>query len=130
MSDALAMIEVRIADLPRGGDDGGELVAGGEHHMLGVAFALAVAMSAKAMSPAPLLEPDTMITQVRKARWVTWPRAKCWDPNQRVINGICVFDTRPVPPAEHMCVAWWDGVCVEHYGTLKGWRKAKVPPRR
>ena len=42
--------------------------------MISVAFALAVAMSAKAMSPAPLLEPDTMITQDRKARWVTWPR--------------------------------------------------------
>ena len=84
--------------------------------------ALAVATSAEAMSPAPLHEPDTMITQVRKARWVTWPRAKCWDPNQRAINGICVFYARPVPPAEHKCVAWWDGVCVEHYGTLKGWR--------
>ena len=109
---------------------GGEGSHGEETMMISVAFALAVAMSAKAMSPAPLLEPDTMITQVRKARWVTWPRAKCWDPNQRVINGICVFDARPVPPAEHMCVAWWDGVCVEHYGTLKGWRKARVPPRR
>ena len=109
---------------------GGEGSHGEETMMISVAFALAVAMSAKAMSPAPLLEPATMITQVRKARWVTWPRAKCWDPNQRVINGICVFDARPVPPAEHMCVAWWDGVCVEHYGTLKGWRKAKVPPRR
>ena len=86
--------------------------------------ALAVATSAEAMSPAPLHEPDA--TQVRKARWVTWPRAKCWDPNQRVINGICVFDAPPVPQAKHVCIAWWDGICVEHYGTLKGWRGKKV----
>jgi hypothetical protein len=90
--------------------------------MISVAFALAVATSAEAMSPAPLHEPDAMMTQVRKARWVTWPRAKCWDPNQRVINGICVFYARPVPPAKHKCIAWWEGICVEYYGTLKGWR--------
>ena len=83
--------------------------------LISVALALAVATSAEAMSPAQLHEPDAMITQIRKAR-------QCWDPNQRVINGICVFDARPVPPAEHKCVAWWDGVCVEYYGTLKGWR--------
>ena len=90
--------------------------------LISVALALAVATSAEAMSPAPLHEPDAMITQVHKARWVTWPRAKCWDLNQRVINGICVFDARPVPPAKHKCIAWWEGICVEHYGTLKGWR--------
>lgn len=92
---------------------------------IGVIFALAVATSAQGMSPVPLHEPDGMFTQVRKARWVAWPRAKCWDPNQKVINGICVFDAPPVPPAKHKCIAWWDGVCTEHYGTLKGWR-----PRR
>ena len=36
--------------------------------LISVAFALAVATSAEAMSPAPLHEPDTMITQIRKAR--------------------------------------------------------------
>jgi hypothetical protein len=88
--------------------------------MISVAFALAVATSAEAMPVAPLHEPDAIITQVRHARrLVTWPRAKCWDPNQRVINGICVFDAPYVPRAEHECVAWWDGICVEHYGTLK-----------
>jgi hypothetical protein len=84
--------------------------------------ALAVATSAEAMSPAPLHEPDSMITQIRG---VTWPRAKCWDPNQRFINGICVFYARPVPPAEHVCVAWSHALCVEYYGTLKGWRRAR-----
>ena len=91
--------------------------------MIGVAFAFAVATSAEAMSPTPLHEPDAMSTQVRHGRpLVAWPRAKCWDPNQRVINGICVFDAPPVPPAKQKCIAWWDGVCTEHYGTLKGWR--------
>ena len=92
--------------------------------MIRVAFALAVATSAEAMPPAPLHEPDDMITQVRGL--VAWPRARCWDPNQRYINGICVFYARPVSPAEHVCIAWWDGICVEHYGTLKGWRGKKV----
>ena len=84
------------------------------------AFAWAVVTSAEAMSPAPLPEADDMITQVRGL--VAWPRAKCWNVNQRYINGVCVFNARPVSPAEHVCVAWWDGVCTEHYGTLKGWR--------
>jgi hypothetical protein len=69
--------------------------------LISVAFALAVATSAQAMSSAPLNEPDAMITQVRQGRpLVAWPRAKCWDPNQRVINGICVFDAPPVPPRQ------------------------------
>ena len=33
------------------------------------AFALAVATSAQAMSPAPLHQPDGMITQVRRSMW-------------------------------------------------------------
>ena len=85
-----------------------------------IVAALAVATSAEAMSPAPLHEPDDMITQIRKAR-----QARCWDPNQRVIrviNGVCEFDARAAPPAEHKCVAWNDGFCIEHDGTLKGWR--------
>ena len=76
--------------------------------------ALAVATSA-AMSPAPLHEPDSMITQIRKAR-------NCWDPNQVRVNGLCEFDARAVPPSKHECISWSEGVCVEYYGTLKGWR--------
>ena len=83
--------------------------------LISVAFALAAATSAEAMSPAPLHEPDAMITQVRKAR-------QCEDPNQVVVNGICQFDARAVPPSKHKCVAWNDGFCVEYYGTLKGRR--------
>ena len=61
--------------------------------------ALAVATSAEAMSPAPLHEPDA--TQVRKARWVTWPRSKCWaaclmpalspQPSTSVLHGGMAF---------------------------------------
>ena len=36
--------------------------------LISVAFALAVATSAQAMSPVPLHQSDAMITQVRKAR--------------------------------------------------------------
>ena len=81
--------------------------------------ALAVATSAEAMSPAPLHEPDAMITQIRKARQAR----DCWDPNQVRVNGLCEFDARRVPPAEHKCIAWNEGVCVEYYGTLKGYRR-------
>ena len=81
--------------------------------------ASAVATSAEAMSPAPLPEPGTMITEIRKARQAR----DCWDPNQVRINGICEFDARSVPPSEHKCIAWNEGVCVEYYGTLKGYRR-------
>ena len=37
------------------------------NRLIAVAFALAVATSAQAMSPAPLHQPDGMITQVREA---------------------------------------------------------------
>ena len=81
--------------------------------------ALAVATSADAMSPAPLHEPGAMIKQIRKARQAR----DCWDPNQVRVNGLCEFDARHVPPAEHKCIAWNEGVCVEYYGTLKGYRR-------
>ena len=74
--------------------------------------ALAVATSAEAMSPTPLHEPDSMITQIRKAR-------NCWDPNQVRVNGLCEFDAPYVPPSKHKCIAWNEGFCIEYYGTLK-----------
>ena len=43
--------------------------------LISVALALAVANSAEAMSPAPLHEPDGMITQIRKSR-------QCEDPTR------------------------------------------------
>ena len=52
---------------------------------IAVIFALAVATSAQAMSPAPLHQPDGMITQVRQA---------C-GPGKVQIKGICVLRTTP-----------------------------------
>jgi hypothetical protein len=81
-----------------------------------VAFALAIATSAEAMSPAPLHEPDAMITQIRKAR----KARRCEDPNQVRINGICEFDAPYIPPrVSRRCVEWNEGFCVEYYGTHK-----------
>jgi hypothetical protein len=88
--------------------------------MIIFALALAVATSAEAMSPVPLHEPDAMITQVREARGlVTLPQSKCWDPNQVLVNGNCEFYARHVSRAQHRCVQWNEGFCVEYYGTLK-----------
>ena len=80
--------------------------------LISVALGLAVATSAEAMSPAPLHEPDAMITKVRKAR-------QCDDPNQVLVNGICEDYARHVSRAQHVCVAWNEGFCIEYYGTLK-----------
>ena len=79
--------------------------------MISVAFALAVATSAEAMSPAPLHEPDAMITQIRKAR-------PCQDPNQIRINGICQYSPPHVSRSQHVCIWWNEGFCHEYYGTL------------
>ena len=51
--------------------------------LVAVAFALAVATSAQAMSPAPLQQPDDMVTQIREA---------CGAGRVR-INGVCVART-------------------------------------
>ena len=73
---------------------------------ISVALAFAVATSAEAMPLVPLHEPDAMITQVRKAR-------QCEDPNQVVVNGICKFDARSIPPSKQTGVALNEGFCVE-----------------
>ena len=79
--------------------------------LISVALAFAVANSAEAMSPAPLHQPDGMITQIGKAR-------PCDDPNQVRINGICEDDAPHVSRSQHVCVEWNEGMCVEYYGTL------------
>ena len=65
--------------------------------LISVALALAVATSAEAMSPAPLHEPDSMITKVRKAR-----QPACWDPNQVRVNGIRIMPA--MSPEPNTCV--------------------------
>ena len=66
--------------------------------LISVAFALAVATSAEAMSPAPPHEPDSMITQVRKAR-----QPACWDPNQ-VRLMVSARITPAMSPEPNTCV--------------------------
>ena len=60
--------------------------------LISVAFALAVATSADAMSPARLHEPDAMFTQIRNVRP---PHQPCDLPSQVRINGICMLRTTP-----------------------------------
>ena len=67
------------------------------------AFALAVATSAQAMSPAPLHQPDGMITQVRQA---------CGAGRVRV-NGVCV--ARTTIRQTRRCARWSGGACVRWY---------------
>ena len=76
--------------------------------------ALAVATSAEAMSPAPLHEPDLHDHESPQG-----PPTRVWDPNQVHIYGICMDYARHVSRAEHVCISWNEGVCVEYYGTLK-----------
>ena len=72
--------------------------------LIAVAFALAVATSAQAMSPAPLHQPDAgMITQVREA---------CGAGRVR-INGVCV--ARTTKRQVRRCARWSGGACVRYY---------------
>ena len=83
--------------------------------LISVAFALAVATSAGAMSPAPLHEPDTMITQIRNIRPAHQP---CDLPSQVRINGICMLRSTPhhVRRRDYRgCAKWNEGICVEYY---------------
>ena len=57
--------------------------------LISVAFALAVATSAEAMSPEPLYAPDAMITQITDK--------PCNLPSQVRIDGICMLRTTPHP---------------------------------
>ena len=66
-------------------------------------FALAVATSAQAMSPAPLHQPNGLITQVREA---------CGAGRVR-INGVCV--ARTTKRQVRRCARWSGGACVRYY---------------
>ena len=71
---------------------------------IAVAFALAVATSAQAMSPAPLHQPDAgTIMQVREA---------CGAGRVR-INGVCV--ARTTKRQVRRCARWSGGACVRYY---------------
>jgi putative N-acetylmannosamine-6-phosphate epimerase len=71
--------------------------------LIAVAFALTLATSVQAMSPAPLYQPDGMITQVRQA---------CGAGRVR-INGVCV--ARTTKRQARRCARWSGGACVRWY---------------
>ena len=71
------------------------------------AFAVALATSAQAMTPAPVHAPDAVVTQVAYA---------CGAGRVRV-NGVCVARTtkRHVRRTVRRCARWHGGVCVRYY---------------
>ena len=91
--------------------------------LIAVAFALVAATSAHAMSPAPLHQPDGMITQVREGCGVGRVR----------INGICVArttrrhvrrearrDRRHLRREARRCARWSGGACVQYHESHPG----------
>ena len=74
--------------------------------LVAVIFASAVATSALAMSPAPLHQPDGMITQVRQG---------C-GPFRVRVNGICVArTTNAISAKTRRCARWSGGACIRWY---------------
>jgi hypothetical protein len=70
-------------------------------------FALAVAVSAQAMTTAPIHQPDGMVTQV----------AYGCGPGRTRVGGVCVARTtiRQTRRAVRRCVRWHAGVCAVYY---------------
>jgi len=68
-----------------------------------VIFALLVGTPAQGMTPAPLVQPDGMIT----------PVAAACGPGRTRINGVCVARTtvRQTRRAVRRCLRWQGGVC-------------------
>ena len=71
-----------------------------------VGFALSIATSAQGMTPAPLPQPDDMVTQV----------AVGCGPGRTRVNGVCVARTtvRQTRRAVRRCVRWQAGVCAAY----------------
>ena len=69
-------------------------------------FALSIATSAQGMSPAPLPQPDNMVTQIA---------AGC-GAGRTMVNGVCVARTtiRQTRRAVRRCVRWQAGVCAAY----------------
>jgi hypothetical protein len=70
-------------------------------------FALAVATSAEAMTPAPIPQPEGMIAQV----------AYACGPGRTRVGGVCVARTtvRHTRRAARRCARWHGGVCARYY---------------
>jgi hypothetical protein len=72
--------------------------------LIAVGFALALATSAQAMSPAPLHQPDGMITKVREACGA----------GMHMVNGVCV--TTPARRQVRRCAVWGAGHVCRKWG--------------
>jgi hypothetical protein len=74
--------------------------------MIATGFALLVATSAQAMTPAPLPQPDDMVTRV----------AVGCGPGRTRVNGVCVARTtvRQTRRAVRRCVRYQAGVCAAY----------------
>ncbi len=70
-------------------------------------FALAVATSAEAMTPAPIHQPDSMITQA----------AYGCGPGRTRVGGVCAARTtiRHARRELRRCARWHGGVCARWY---------------
>ena len=70
------------------------------------AFALLVATSVQAMTPAPIPQPDSMITQVREGCGL----------GQVMVNGVCQSRAgmRQERRANRRCVRYTGGVCAAY----------------
>ena len=69
-------------------------------------FAVLIGTSAQAMTPAPMMQPESMITPVVAACGVGRTR----------INGVCVARTtvRQTRRAVRRCLRWQAGVCAQY----------------
>ena len=69
-------------------------------------FALLVATSVQAMTPAPIPQPDSMITQVREGCGL----------GQVIVNGVCQSRAgmRQESLALRRCLRWNGGVCAAY----------------
>ena len=90
--------------------------------LISVAFALAVATSAEAMSPAPLHEPDARVTHIADGQPCDLKnQVRIWGCPRCGANGICMLrTTRPVRQRGYRrCVEWNEGMCVEYDKTRR-----------
>ena len=91
--------------------------------MISVAFALAVATSAEAMSPAPLHELDARVTHIADGQPCDLKnQVRIWRCPRCGANGICMLRTTPPvrQRGSRRCVEWNEGMCVEYNKNAAG----------
>ena len=84
--------------------------------LISIAFALAIATSAEAMSPAAHYEAVAMVTHIAYGQPCDLKnQVRIWGCRRCGANGICMLrSARPVrQPRYRRCVEWNEGMCVE-----------------